>query len=238
MPALSCNHFPASATAALDDTVSRRLSECRGEFLRFFRRRLDRREDAEDALQDFYLKVIRAARKPDHHDKIDAWLGRILRNTLTDHYRRRAARQRAEVAYRREIEGTVSEIDADQDGLPCCCLHDSLLTLRLDYAEILRRADLDEEPRERIAADLGLTANNLGVRLHRARRALRKKLEDCCPTCRDGGFGDCGCDAARENDGPTPCAGGRNGNAATASVSETAIRPASGSVVGSNPALP
>lgn len=193
MSALSCNQFPAPATADLDDRVSRRLSECREEFLRFCRRRLSRLEDAEDALQDFCLKVIRAARKPDHHEKIDAWLGRILRNTLTDHYRRRAARRRAEAAYQREIENMRPEVDADQGRVPCCCLHEVLPTLRPEYAEILRRADLDEEPRERIAADLGLTTNNLGVRLHRARRALRKKLEDCCPTCRDGGFGDCSC---------------------------------------------
>lgn len=57
----------------------------------------------------------------------------------------------------------------------------------------IRRADLDEAPRERIAADLGLTANNVGVRLHRARRALKTKLEERCAGCCDGGFRSCDC---------------------------------------------
>src|SRR3546814_5484831 len=61
-----------------------------------------------DALQDFCLKVLHAAETPEDDEKIDSWLGRILRNTLTDHYRRRAARQRAEAAYGLEKIGRAS----------------------------------------------------------------------------------------------------------------------------------
>jgi RNA polymerase sigma-70 factor (ECF subfamily) len=66
-------------------------------------------------------------------------------------------------------------------------------TLRPDYAEIVRRADLEEEPRNQIAADLGLTTNNIGARLHRARRALKDKIEERCATCCDGSLRNCDC---------------------------------------------
>lgn len=183
----------ATTVGPRETTVNRRLTDSRREFLRFFQRRLSQPEDAEDALQDFCLKAIRAAENLDDGEKIDAWLSRILRNTLIDHYRRRATRQRAEAAYGREVQGDVLEGDTGQDERPCCCVHDVLPLLRPDYAEVLTQADLKEEPREQIAVTLGLTANNVGVRLHRARRALKDKLEEDCLKCRDDGYLNCGC---------------------------------------------
>src|SRR3546814_936012 len=106
-------------TSALNATVNQRLLDCRRKFLGFFCRRLNRPEDAEDALQDFCLKVLRAAETPEDDEKIDSWLGRILRNTLTDHYRRRAARQRAEAACGLEMQTAVFEIPAEQDAKTC-----------------------------------------------------------------------------------------------------------------------
>ena len=173
--------------------VNQRLLAGRQEFLGYLRRRLGSLDEAEDALQNFSLKVIRAAQSSGHEEKINAWMGQILRHTLIDHYRRRAVRQRAETAYAHEMSITVEAPDADQSTGPCRCLHKALLRLRPDLAESLRRADLEEEPRARIAADLGLTTNAFNVRLHRARQALRQELEASCPACRDGSFLDCAC---------------------------------------------
>ncbi len=196
MTALVHPHPRPSAAIARDEAVERRLTECRGEFLRFFRRRLARAEDAEDALQDFSIKAIRSAGTLLDDERIDAWLARVLRNTLTDHYRRRAARQRAEAAYAVEPRETAvgpEAVGPEAEPTPSRCLHDLLPALRPDYAQIIRSADLDEAPRERIAAELGLTANNVGVRLHRARRALKSRLEERCAGCPEGGFRSCGC---------------------------------------------
>ena len=191
MPALP--YSPHSAALA-PDVVNRRLVECRRDFLRYFRRRLGRPEDAEDAFQDFCLKVIRAGRTPDDGDMIDAWLGRILRNTLIDHYRRCASRQRGEAAYERELKVAAHAVEADQGERACPCIHEALPTLKPEYAEILRRAFFDEELRARIADELGLSPNNVGVRLHRARRALKHKLEESCASCCAGGFLSCDCE--------------------------------------------
>ncbi len=192
MLAASRQRPPAIRPRDRDTAVDRQLVECRQEFLRFFRRRLAHPEDAEDALQDFYLKAVRAAATLEDGEKVDAWLGRILRNTLTDHYRRRAARQNAESAFAREPRCEVAPAP-ELEPAACGCIHDLLPTLKPEYAEVIRRADLDETPRERIAAELGLTPNNVGVRLHRARRALRAELELSCQGCREGGFQTCGC---------------------------------------------
>lgn len=186
---------PRPAAAVTPDLISRRLLECRRDFLRYFRRRLGRAEDAEDAFQDFCLKAVRSADKLEDDEKIDAWLGRILRSILIDHYRRRATRQRGEAAYGRELQVTMRESEADQGEKVCPCVRGVLGRLKPAYAEILSRVDLDGEPRERVAAELALTTTNVGVRLHRARRALKKKIAEVCPTCGEGGFEYCDCQA-------------------------------------------
>ena len=186
-------HFPARAQNAVlrNLVVNQHLLDGRREFLGYLRRRLGSLDEAEDALQDFSLKVIRAARSVDQDDKINAWLGQILRHTLIDHYRRRAVRHRTETAYAQELCIAEDAPEAEAGHGPCQCLHSALPRLRPDHAEILRRADLEEEPRARIAADLGLTINTLNVRLHRARQALRVELENSCAACGTGNFQDC-----------------------------------------------
>ena len=188
-------HFASlhQGSAPTNPAVNQRLLEGRGEFLGYLRRRLGSLDEAEDALQDFSLKVIRATQSLERGEKINAWLGQILRHTLIDHYRRRSVRHRVETAYAQELSILETASEADPRIELCRCLHAALPRLRPDHAEILRRADLDEEPRVLIATDLRVTTNTLNVRLHRARQALRQELEASCPACREGSFMDCAC---------------------------------------------
>ncbi|WP_448325912.1 RNA polymerase sigma factor [Sulfitobacter sp. M13] len=190
---LTQNHGPDRARKSLSDCnfVNQRLLERRSAFLAYFRHKLGNPQDAEDAFQDFNFKVIRSARSLQNTEKTDAWLGRTMRNTLIDHYRRRATRKHAETAYAQEVKITANVVELSQTETPCKCLGAALLNLKPAYATLLQRADLAEEPRDRIAVDLGVTANSLNVRLHRARQALKATLEKSCPACRAGTFMDC-----------------------------------------------
>ena len=53
--------------------------------------------------------------------------------------------------------------------------------------------DFGEEDRSVVATDLGLNRNALGVRLHRARTALREALLDHCGECCRVDRDDCSC---------------------------------------------
>lgn len=170
-----------------DPTIDRQLVEYRQKFFHFFRRRLARPEDAEDALQDFCVKALRAANTLEDSQKVDAWLGRILRNTLTDHYRRRAARLNGETAFAREPRSE-NALGPEPEPIACGFIRDILPVLKPEYAEIIRRVDLEETSRQCVAAELGLTSNNVGVRLHRARRALRIEIEHHYQGAHDSAF--------------------------------------------------
>ena len=95
-----------------------------------------------------------------------------------------------------EVESVAIEPDREADEAICNCLHKLLPTLKPEYADVVWRSDLLGEPRDRIAASLGTTLNNITVRLHRGRLALRKRLEEMCLTCPVHGFLDCRCDEA------------------------------------------
>ena len=58
-------------------------------------------------------------------------------------------------------------------------------------AELLTRLDLQDEPRDAIAADLGVSLSTLRVRVHRSRTALKKKIAEICPICGEGRFMQC-----------------------------------------------
>lgn len=95
-----------------------------------------------------------------------------------------------------EIES--EPVDAELDAAVCNCLYRLLPTLKPEYSDIVWRADILGEPRDRLAASLGTSLNNVTVRLHRGRQALRKRLEEMCRTCPIHGFLDCHCEKAEK----------------------------------------
>lgn len=88
------------------------------------------------------------------------------------------------------------ESDVELDEAVCNCLYKLLPTLKPEYSEVVWRIDLLGEPRERVAASLGVTLNNVNVRLHRGRQALKTRLEEMCLTCPVHGFLDYRCEEA------------------------------------------
>ena len=181
--------------------VSRRgaeakLIECRKKFLGYLRKRLNSPQDAEDVFQDFCMKVLRNHASIKSGERLDAWLGITLRHTLTDHYRRQATRNRGAEAYTNEAKILGPETK-DVDEPACSCIAAAMHELQPAQAELLTRLDLQDEPRKAVAADLGVSLNALGVRIHRTRADLKKRIAEICPVCGEGGFMQCDCDHSR-----------------------------------------
>jgi RNA polymerase sigma-70 factor (ECF subfamily) len=177
---------------ALEPTpeVVARLVANHRQFLHFLQARVRDRETAEEILQAAFLRSVERADQIREAESAVAWFYRLLRNALVDHYRsvaRDARRIDPEPA-----EAALS-YEAELRGIVCQCVGELVPTLRAEYAEILRRVDLDEEPLSEVARQLGITPNNASVRLHRARRSLRRQLERSCGTCATHGCLDCRC---------------------------------------------
>ncbi len=186
------SNVPPSATS--DGVVRMALIANQNAFVNFLNRRVANRSTAEDIFQTFCLRAITKSSNLNDNSSVMAWLFRILRSVLTDHYRSEAARQRRDDHYAQEqiVLGT-NHVDIEPEGALCMCFLDLLPKLRPEYADVLWRVDLAGEPREKVAADLRTTSANVRVRLHRARSALRKALGECCGSCCENDYRDCTC---------------------------------------------
>ncbi len=160
-------------------------------FLAFLERRVGSRDEAEDILQDAFVRSLDHASSLQSSTSATAWFYRVLRNAITDHYRRRHTQGRALDRLAAEAESDVP--DSELEAVVCGCVLSLLETLKPEYGAAIRRVDLDGLSVRAFAAETGVTAGNAGVRLHRAREALRRQLARCCGTCLEHGCLDCRC---------------------------------------------
>jgi RNA polymerase sigma-70 factor (ECF subfamily) len=147
-------------------------------------------ELAEDILQDSLLKAIRAAPDLRDEDRMLAWFYSILRNSIADAYRRQS---REPLTVDVEIGESFPD-DPDDIASVCECFRAILPTLRPEYAGLIEELDLKEGAPTAVMDALGITANNLKVRHHRARQALRRRLEETCRVCAEHHCIDCTCE--------------------------------------------
>lgn len=187
----------SAAPGNADAAVRSALIESRRDLLAFLRRRLGSQEEAEEVLQQFSIRALERASDLRDVRTVRGWLGRVLATTIVDHQRRATRRYRQEQTMdQHALDSIAIEPDPEVDKAVCDCLYKLLPTLGQDYSEVIWRADILGEPRDRIAIGLGTTLNNINVRIHRARLALKKRLEEMCLTCPVHGFLDCQCDVA------------------------------------------
>ena len=160
-------------------------------FVAFTRKRVGDPELAQDLVQDSLLKALQAERKPSENEDVIAWFYRILRRSIIDLYRRNDVRKRALERFEAELP---AEPDADAERFVCDCVQRLIPDLPAQYQELVRRIDLNGEDVKDVAGALRISPNNLTVRLHRARKQLREKLEQVCRVCSEHGCLDCDCD--------------------------------------------
>lgn len=177
--------------------VERTLREVHKDFFRFLLRQLKDEHDAADVLQEFYVRVLKSFADLKDDEKLRPWMNRVLQSVIADHYRLRARSERLEKAFERQMTVESQMVEEEIDLLVCACLYKLLPTLVDDYAAIIWRVDLLGEDRADVRDSLELSESAFRVKLHRARQALRDRLEQSCRTCPEHGFLDCGCEEVK-----------------------------------------
>jgi RNA polymerase sigma factor (sigma-70 family) len=164
----------------------------RNKFLAFLERRVSDASLAEDLLQAAYLRACQHQDRTDLDESATAWFYRLLRNAVIDNYRRQQTRGKALEAWARELE-TAAQPSSQVENEICACLGGVIDTLKPEYADVLRATDLGGQRLQDFAHQHGLSASNAGVRVHRARKALRKQLVRTCGACAQHGCLNCAC---------------------------------------------
>ena len=169
------------------------LVENHREFLRYVERRVGNRATAEEILQDAFVRGM--DRADEIRDSVVGWFYRVLRNAVIDHQRRKASADRRLEEFAAELE--VNERGNEElERVACACVARLAGTLKPEYADALRRIEVENVAVKDYAEAAGISPSNAGVRIFRAREALRKQVARSCGTCAAHGCLDCSCEAA------------------------------------------
>ena len=149
------------------------------------------RKDAEDLVQETYLRAFRFFDSYEPETQIKAWLFRILRNTFINRYR--SERARPEEVEFDKIEGSYETLVEEQfrrqhqppdperallAGVPDEEIQRAMAQLPEDYRTVVIMALLEDLSYKEIAAALEIPIGTVMSRLHRGRKHLQRELLD------------------------------------------------------------
>lgn len=149
---------------------------------RFAYQMAPRRDDAEDIVQEAFVRAYQNLAKYRDEAKFTTWLLRIVTNLCTDQARmstRRTALEQQEAAGALDwmtigmTEDPVQNLEEDRRKL---VLRKALMALPVHHRSVIILRDLEEREYPDIAQILGCTVGGAKLRVLRARRALRDRI--------------------------------------------------------------
>jgi RNA polymerase sigma-70 factor (ECF subfamily) len=182
---------PTELTSARDDA----LVAVRARLHAFLARRVESPEAADDLTQDVLLRLLQ--HKDGSVDNPTAWLYRVARNVLIDHYRTRASQRRLHTGDPTTAATVLAEEPFADDPQAAQrelagCLRSLVDQLAEPYRSAVTAVDLDGQTQTNVARGLGLSVSGMKSRVQRGRRQLRQLLTECCRvhTSPTGGISD------------------------------------------------
>lgn len=144
-------------------------------------------DDANDLMQDTYLKAFRFINSFEEGTNAKAWLFRILKNSFINDYRRRSKEpskvdyqdvettynsdEDAEVAHTTDLRAeSVQDMIGDEIAM-------ALNSLPVDFRTVIILCDVEGFTYEEMAKILDIPIGTVRSRLHRARMLLKDKLK-------------------------------------------------------------
>lgn len=144
-----------------------------------FALRLTKRpSDADDLVQETYLRAFRFAHRFEPGTHLRAWLFQILRNTFLTFYRRETHQP---VLLDKELEEGLDEGGTeapDPAVVTVLDLERALAELPEEFRSVLLLADLEGLALQEIAQIMDIPVGTVKSRLFRARRMVRRRLAD------------------------------------------------------------
>ena len=136
---------------------------------------------ADDLVQDTFIRIQENLDSVKDPSKVSSWIFKIAYNLCQDHFRSRKKSSSHEEIH----DGLVNLQDTPlhkkvEQGEMSQCVQDKVNLLPESLRSVLIFADVMEFRHQEIANILGLSVENVKVRVHRARKQFKKILEEKC----------------------------------------------------------
>jgi RNA polymerase sigma-70 factor (ECF subfamily) len=140
------------------------------------------REDAEEIAQDCFIKAYRALHTFKQTSKFSTWLYRIVYTTSMTFLRKKRLDTQSidDESSIIQLESRISDLSSNEVEHKSKMVFVNLAISRLlpDDAAIITLFYQGEQSLEEIGQTLGMEANTVKVKLHRARHRLKEKIEN------------------------------------------------------------
>lgn len=152
-------------------------NELNKKLLQFINSKVNNIHDAEDILQDVFVKVYISIDQLEDKNKIHAWIYQITRNTIIDYYKKK--KDIATAPEDMDIEEVVDISDNMNDEITRC-IEKMIFDLPDKYAQVYNLYEKESMKHKEIAKTLDISLSNSKVRLKRAKELFKEKLLICC----------------------------------------------------------
>lgn len=150
------------------------------ELLGFIKARVNNAENAEDILQDVFIKIHKNIHKLKDSKKTASWAYQITRNAIIDFYRKKKNELNGETFSGFEFEKTLPEdIDHTTPNFSKC-LVPFILQLPEKDKDILLKTSFEHISQKEYATINNLSYSTTKSRVQRARKQLNKMFVACC----------------------------------------------------------
>ena len=190
-------------------------SQMHQRLLSYIRGRVSTPHDADDLLQDVFVRIHANLDDVKDTENVTAWVYQITRNVITDYYRQRAKAAGAIKTLAEEETGPArlsddrdcqTEPESEPSTVMAGCMEPLMKNLPEPYRRAVTLTELDGLTQKDAAERLGLSISGMKSRVGRGRSKLKELLLGCCNVeldsrgavvdyeQRDGGTcGDCDC---------------------------------------------
>ena len=139
------------------------------------------REEAEEVAQDTFIKVFKSLSKFKGDSKFSTWIYKVTYNTCLDRLKKQKREQQVvsiDEFNTNQIKSIDNALDKMENEEREKAIHDCIQLLPADDAFLLTLFYFEEQSLEEIAKVIGLTANNVKVKLFRSRKKLTSILKE------------------------------------------------------------
>lgn len=145
----------------------------------FILKRVNCKEDAEDILQEVFIKIQKNIGKLNEEKTLKSWLYKITRNTVIDYYRTRKISQNVTDDI---LENMPDEKDIDENDNNDIkkCVEVFVKNLPEKQRFVIKYTDYFGKSQKELAEKLNTSYSGAKSRVQRARKEVKRLMEDCC----------------------------------------------------------
>jgi RNA polymerase sigma-70 factor (ECF subfamily) len=176
----SCSYRRKVLLKTMDDGTSMSgdlWNALSGELRAFLRSRVPSESDADDLLQDVFVRVVEKIGSLRHAGRIESWVYQIARNTVADFYRRRTPRPADAVE---DVVSSHREHGGNQNRAVGAWLSLMIGRLPETLRDAVRMYEIEGLSQSEIAKRLNVSLSGAKSRVQRGRHQLEELLLGSC----------------------------------------------------------